>query len=261
MSGSRIVPAAWCRDNGVHVFPIRFRGKEPIVKSWDDFVCTREEAAGYKNYGVRLESWLGVIDTDTLESEAWALEHLPLTPFKVRTARGTHRYYRLSRPTPKFLHRDGLTIEFRNAGQYVLGPGSVHPTGVVYEADPWSWNLSDITIFPTDFVFDDRPGFDNGAGNVPGACGSLAAGTAYEFPEVCYAGERHDALFKLLRSFKALGNDYDSTRQLIGLANANRCSPPLAVNPEFERWCRRAWDNPDRPITLTAPPLGHTTPF
>jgi hypothetical protein len=260
MSGaSQIVAASWFVDNGIMVFPIKFKAKEPAVRSWDDFTCSRDQAAGFKNYGVRLESWFGVIDTDTNESEAWANRCVPGTPFMVKTARGIHRYYRLPRPTPKFIHRDGMTIEFRNAGQYVLGPGSTHPSGAVYDAWPWSWNLTDVTMFPSgDFIFDDRPGFGNGVGNIPGAASS---GIAFEFPEVCYAGERHDALFKLLRSFKALGNDYASTRILVGLANTHRCSPPLPDNPEFDRWCRRAWNNPDRPITLHEPPLGQTTPF
>jgi hypothetical protein len=127
--------AVWFHDNGIGVFPIKTRSKEPACKSWDDYACTRDDAAKFVNYGVRLAHWIGVIDTDSPESEAWVQAHCPTTPFTVRGARGLHRYYRLqAEKTPKFIKRDGLTIEFRNQGQYVVGPGSVHPTGAVYVA-------------------------------------------------------------------------------------------------------------------------------
>lgn len=236
----------WFYDNGIGVFPIKFKSKTPACPSWDDYVCTREQAGAFRNYGVRLAHWLGVIDTDELAANDWVEQHVIQTPFKVLTARGIHRYYRLPGPTPKFIHRDGLTIEFRNAGQYVLGPGSTHHTGRVYAAEPWSWCLADLPIFPADFVFDDRPG-------------AAVAGTLdrWEFPESVSSGERHDQLYKLLRSFKALGNDKQTAREVVSLANQNRCVPPLTENAEFERWFTRGWDQPDRPLArLETNPFG-----
>lgn len=240
--------AQWFVDQGVGVFPIKERSKEPACKSWDDFVCTREQAGRLKNYGVILSNTLGVVDTDEDASELWVCANLPRTPFMVKGARGLHRYYRLLRPTPKFIHRDGLTIEFRNAGQYVVGPGSIHPTGVTYEASAWTWDLKDVPIFP-EFVFDDRPGATPEGGHV------LAGGLAFEFPETVFAGERHDALYKLLRSMKALGSDKDSGWELIKLANANRCMPPLSEGADLRRWFNRGWDTPDRPIERVLPAL------
>lgn len=242
MSGfSRVVPAPWFVDNGIGVFPIKPGSKEPACRSWDDFRCDRDVAAGFQSYGVQLTTWFGVIDTDSPENEAWVQEHCPRTPFQVQTARGLHRYYRLmTEATPKFIKRDGCTIEFRNAGQYVIGPGSKHPSGVVYTALPWTWNLDDVTIFPKDFRFDDRQQF-------------ALLGDTYEFPAECVAGERHAELFKLIRQWKALGNDFDSARQLVTLANQNRCTPPITEDSTFERWCRRAWNNPDRPIERILP--------
>lgn len=240
--------AQWFVDQGVGVFPIKEGSKEPACKSWDDFVCTREQAGRLKNYGVRLSTTLGVIDTDEPEAEGWVVTHIPWTPFRVQTARGTHRYYRLLRNTPKFIHRDGFTIEFRNVGQYVVGPGSVNATGVIYTPTKWSWDMSDVPIFP-EFVFDDRPGATPEGGHVP------AGGLAFEFPETVFAGERHDALYKLLRSWKALGNDKESGFELIKLANANRCRPPLSEGADLRRWFNRGWDTPDRPIERILPAL------
>jgi hypothetical protein len=240
MSGaSRIVAASWFVDQGVQTFPIVDRGKEPLVK-WREYRCSRDTAAGFGNYGVALTSWFGVVDTDSDESEAFVKAHVIDTPFKVMTARGIHRYFRLARPTPKFIRRQGIAIEFRNEGQYVVGPGSVHPSGSVYTPAAWSWNIEDIPIFPVDFVFDD------------GSCGVRSDGPGaneelYAFPPEVTAGERHHELFKLLRSLKALGNDIDSAWWCVQQANENFCKPPLPASG-LRRWFDRGWANPDRPL-------------
>jgi len=228
--------AQWFHDERVRIFPIKARSKEPLCRSWDDYTCTREEAGRFINYGVCGSSTvIGIVDSDTPQSEAWVAEHCPDTPFKVRTVRGVHRYYRLMYPTPKFIHRSGLTIEFRNQGQYVVGPGSTHPSGAIYQPDDWSWNFLDIPIFPTkDFCFDDRVA----APREPGA--------GFDMPDKVYAGERHDVLFKLLRQYKAWGNTFEATRDMVLLANTQCCEPPVTVDRSFERWMRRAWANPDR---------------
>ena len=150
--GSRVV----LLDQGIGVFPIVTPGKTPACSSWDDYVCTRNQAARFGNYGVRL-GVLAVADSDSSASKAWVAANLPPTPFMVNAARGRHRYYRLEAATPKFIHRDGHAIEFRNQGQYVVGPGSVHKLGMTYTASDWSWDWNDIPIFPADFVWDDRP--------------------------------------------------------------------------------------------------------
>jgi hypothetical protein len=238
--------ALWFHDLGVHVFPTS--SKVPAVPkgtSQFDFRCTREQAARFREYGVPL-GLFAVADSDSAQTEAWNAAHLPDTPFKVTTGpfhdgspgRGRHRYYRLVGDAPHFFHRDGYTIEFRHRGQYVVGPGSRRPEGVIYTADAWSWNIDDVPFFPvTGFLFDD------------GSCGRFSApGEPYEFPEVVRAGERHDQLFRLLRSFKGSGSDFAMTREIVGLANQNRCDPPLAEDDVFERWFARQWNKPDRPF-------------
>src|SRR5688572_28757353 len=155
-------PAQWFHDHGVGVFPLKTRSKEPACK-WLGYSCSREQADRFVNYGVRLGHGLAVLDGDSRESVAWIQSRItageiPWTQFIVKTARGLHLYYRLvgGEDLPKFLHRDGLTIEFKHHGQYVVGPGSVHPDGPIYTAAEWSWGWDDIPVFPTDtFLFDD----------------------------------------------------------------------------------------------------------
>jgi len=230
-------PAKWFLDNGVRVFPIKTRDKVPACASWDDYAATPEEASTWVNYGVCLGS-LGVIDSDSPEVEAWASQHAPSTPFVVGTGRGVHRYYRLIGAAPHFIHRAGHTIEFRNMGQYVVGPGSIHSSGVPYTTARWSWNIKDVPFFPVnDFFWDDRPDGERGS----------ADGQPLILPPIIRAGERHDLLFKLMRSLQARGvDDVDDLLTILRAENHVKCKPPID-DAELTRYIRRVARYKDRP--------------
>ena len=236
-------PRLWFYDLGIHIFPTY--DKVPAVPkdtSQFDYRCSREQAGRFKEYGVTL-GLLAVADSDDDASEVWNAAHLPATPFIVSTARGRHRYYRIIGDPPHFFHRDGLTIEFRHAGQYVVGPGSTRPNGALYTSSDWSWDVTNLPIFPSQFLFDD------------GSCGTFStAGEPYEFPQAVSAGRRHDELFRLLRSWKGSGLDIKETREIVHLANEARCHPPLTEDATFEKWFLRQWNKPDRPFTRTEIP-------
>jgi hypothetical protein len=250
-------PRTWFYDLNIFIFPTH--DKVPAVAkgtSQFDFRCTRDQASRFKEYGVPL-GLFGVADSDSPETEAWVAAHLPPTPFQVRTARGLHRYYRLVWDAPHFFHRDTHTIEFRHRGQYVVGPGSVRPNGAAYMAAPWSWNINDVPFFPKDFLFDD------------GSCGQFAANSTddaegYEFPDAVHGGRRHWELHRLLRSWKGSGFSMEEAREIVHLANENRCYPPLAEDAKFEKWFVRQWNKPDRPFPtrseIPALPLEPATP-
>lgn len=226
----------WFLDQGIRVFPIKHRDKVPACASWDDYKATRAEAAAWTNYGVALGE-LGVVDSDSPEIEAWVAAHVPDTPFKVRTARGVHRYYRLLSATTHFIHRAGHTIEFRNTGQYVVGPGSVHPNGALYSVDSWSWDLKDVPFFQVnEFLWDDRPEGERGS----------ADGQTLQLPPVIYAGERHDLLFKLMRSLQARGiEDIEQLLIVLRTENQAKCQPPIE-EPELTTYIRRVARYKDR---------------
>jgi hypothetical protein len=249
----RDVPPAsmpvWFHDHGALVFPIIRGTKAPACKL-TGFRCTRERAASFTSYGVMLRQLLLVIDADTPHADAWVAAHVPDTPFTVTTGpyhdkspgRGTQRYFRQPAASlPPYIHRDGLTIEARRGANYVLGPRSLHPDGMTYTPSVWSWQWADIPIFPADFVFDD------------GSCGARASadadadGERFEFPQVVSAGERHDCLFRLIRSWKHVASR-DETREAVHLHNIARCVPPLVEDADFERWFVRAWNTADRPF-------------
>ena len=230
-------PAKWFLDNGIRIFPIKPRDKVPACASWDDYRATPEEVATWINYGVCL-GLLGVIDSDSPEVEAWVSQHAPQTPFVVKTARGLHRYYQLIGATTHFIHRAGHTIEFRNHGQYVVGPGSVHSSGFVYAAEKWSWQIRDVPFFPVnDFHWDDRSIEHRGS----------ADGQPLILPPAIHAGERHDLLFKLMRSLQARGvADVEQILTILKAENKAKCVPPLDEG-ELTRYIRRVARYKDRP--------------
>lgn len=200
--------ARWLFEHGIGVFPIRERAKEPACK-WASYEATPEKIARFSNYGVRLGVpardgfALAVLDPDSPELVSKVMSegfHLPETQFIVKTSRGLHLYYRIivHDSIPKFLRRQGVSIEFRNKGQYTVGPGSVHPSGAIYTAREWSWDWNDIGFLDVaTFRFDD------------GSCqrGSLAgAGDAFELPDEVHPPERHEMLNSLIASLVCGGN-------------------------------------------------------
>jgi len=233
----QVSPAVWLHSQGVGLFPTRPDKSPATPGSWLDYVCA--DPAALTNYAVRLSASLGVVDTDAPEAEAWVAEHLPDTPFKVRTARGVHRYYRLGGEVPKYIYRASLTIEFRNLGQYVIGPGSRHASGTVYTADPWSWIMRDVPIFDRSaFVWDDRP---------IGERGSSSGGSAgYVVPARITAGERHDQLYRMMRSMKMRGVPLDAALAACLMENQHHCEPPLPRHA-VEKHLRRTFHHAMRP--------------
>lgn len=220
------------QTHAVKVFPLH--GKKPAVPKgthwadWDDFVRPRPKGA----YGVVLGALI-VVDTDTPDAEHWAQRHVPTTPFVVETKRGRHRYLKApATPTPPFIRRDGLTIESRRAGEYVVGPGSLHEDGVTrYVASEWSWRWDDLPTFPADFDF--------------GVPASMSVGGApYVLPTVIDEGCRHYELFRLVRSLKALGKTRTEARVIVENFNRNVCTEPIDL--DRGGWFGRAWRQPNR---------------
>ena len=260
--------AVWFYDLGFRVFPLI--GKHPDSRrhsperyprcfSWDDYSCTRSQVEHFENYAIDLEHLI-VVDTDNADAEVWIATYLPPTPFRVRTARGLHRYFRRTTPLPSFIKRDGSTIESRNRGEYVVGPGSIHPgdpkygipPGIIYTAEPWSWNLHDVPIFPSDFLFDD-------GSCTPSSSTSAVPGARFAFPTAVYAGERHRMLFRQLRSWRHIFTK-DEAYEMLNDLNAAYCKPPLSVEERsnrrndprlaetFDHWFARSWKQKDRPF-------------
>ncbi len=102
-------------------------------------------------------SGIVAVDLDDESAVAWAHAHLPETPWRTRTGRGEHWFYRLPEgwaPPAKLPYKGQLQA----AGRYVVAPGSIHPdTGRVYEAHgDWTRPRSDLPLFRNEWLLDQR---------------------------------------------------------------------------------------------------------
>lgn len=138
-------------------------GKVPTIP-WKDYQgrhATDDELQGWFNGELRnlavvtgAISGICVVDADSAGAEAWLNANLPLTPWRVRTARGVHWYYR--HPGGRVANRvhaevPGGTLDLRGDGGYVVGPGSVHATGATYTPEgDWDVPRVDLPVLPMD---------------------------------------------------------------------------------------------------------------
>jgi hypothetical protein len=249
--------ALWFYDLGLQVFPTI--NKVPAIPrgtSWKDYRAPRKQVSRWRESGVPLGLAV-VVDSDTAAAEAILAEHLPDTPFKVTTGpyhdgspgRGRHRYFWLAGDAPHFITRNGLTIEFKHRGQYVVGPGSVRPDGVHYEADSWSWDMRDVPVFPVeDFCFDD--------GSSPHATVGQASASLV-LPDVIVEPFRRATLHKLMRSLVANGVPLGAAKDVCFAINRARCRPPVDVDATgLDAFLERAYRQKDRDKFVRAPKVG-----
>jgi hypothetical protein len=127
-------------ERGFHVFGVKPKDKIPLpgTQGFKDSKAPSDPSAlspweqdPNRNIGIDLgASDLCVLDFDKPERiPAWLNE---TKTYKVRTAKGVHIYFRGARKTTK-LHVDGeLVGDIKSQGGYVLGAGSVHPSGAIY---------------------------------------------------------------------------------------------------------------------------------
>jgi len=127
---------------GVSVVPVRARSKTAAVR-WAEYtrrLPTPDELVRwfgrplFRNYGVLCgkrhgqSGYLVALDFDDLDAGVSWLLGMGMQTFTVATARGLHAYFITDEPA-ETVHFDGGDLK---ATGYVLGAGSVHPSGAVY---------------------------------------------------------------------------------------------------------------------------------
>jgi hypothetical protein len=201
-------------------------GKAPAVK-WTPYQATRPSAQ-------ELDAWFGngrprnaaivtgagsgvvVVDGDSAAGLAWMQAHLPATPMRTRTAKGEHWYYRhpgvsVRNKTRLQTGDPAVQVEVRADGGYVIAPGSLHKTGVVYTAvGPWE-------------SLDALPRFDPAWLEPEGATEERAA----PLPEEVVDGQRNHTLFTEGCRLRRLGLDRDEILAALQAINERRCQPAL----------------------------------
>jgi len=141
---------------GFSVFPVKKGDKKPAIK-WTGYQQSQPTGdeisfwdSGDFNVGVVCGkvSNLIVIDIDSDEAQvAYEALEPPTTPC-VRTAKGRHYYYRFPDSELRNRVRVGeVALDVRGEGGYVVGPGSLHESGITYEweVSPAERQFADLT--------------------------------------------------------------------------------------------------------------------
>ena len=176
-------------EDGLSLLPLPARSKKPAT-SWkqqqhERLTLRRLEhdlAALGPDAGLAVVcgevSGVVVADFDDADAVAWAREHLPDTPWKTRTARGEHWYYRLPFDPARAVFTPPSSLpwkgELRAAGHYVVAPGSWHPDGARYVAlGDWSVPRDALPTWSSAFVSS-----SSASSSVPGEVERLRAARA-----------------------------------------------------------------------------------
>ena len=75
---------------------------------------------------------------------------------------------------------------------------------------------------------------------------TVAAPTGYSAPDTIAQGDRHDALYRLLRSQKARNVNKEVAIDGCHSMNKHQCKPPIETK-SLDAYLRRVWDQPDDP--------------
>jgi len=138
-------------SRGLSIIPIPPGEKGTKLLNWPEKAVNSAEIMngldGW-NYGVGANDTFCILDID--DPEAFRKEitvPLPAT-YTVKSRRGAHCYFRHSNLSKHLGNRSGGIFDFQSSYKYVVGEGSVHPSGHVYACiDP-----SEIVTIPDDLV-------------------------------------------------------------------------------------------------------------
>lgn len=208
---------------GFDVFPLQPRGKRPLRRGWPhhatrdpDAVHELWQGAPDANVGVRCGGGLLVLDADT-PAAVDALHELGLPDTTtVRSSRGLHVYLRGEAPTRAGV-RAGLDV--RGCGGYVVGAGSLHPSGAVYawEVPPWEAPPAPAPERVLTLV-------TARAGDAPRAVGGRArAESRGPIPQGC----RNTTLTRVGGRLRRAELGFDGILAALLAENAARCRPPV----------------------------------
>ena len=161
---NRQAPFSADRLHEIALFPFPLRApdpcdpnafKRPLSPGWQELATTSTpvQREAWDKQGLNLGLYLQparlvVIDTDTPEAEAWARQNLPQTPWRTRTAKGYHRFFRLSEGQGAPVDNKPIPGMDRKAHGYVLAPGSWHFAARVEYAPEGDWQAP-RAVLPT----------------------------------------------------------------------------------------------------------------
>jgi hypothetical protein len=126
---------------GLTIHPLRPQAKEPMLKEWQRQASRNPEtlqrwAESFtdSNYGVVANEEFCILESDNLaELQSRLSRQLPVTYTVAARANRPHLYFRQTAASRAAGNMDAPGIlEFKQHDKYVVGEGSIHPTGAVY---------------------------------------------------------------------------------------------------------------------------------
>lgn len=218
---------------GFSIIPLPSKSKEPSI-SWSKYQVNRPLDEQVTKWWVKSPelniaiicgkiSGIIVIDIDDKNKLPRDLFFPPTA--SVKTARGFHYYYKL-KPGQTIAPRKFPWGELRSDGNYVVAPGSTHPSGVTYEWTTGSLpTLEDMDFIPEELLIQLKPH------NSPEQAEKL-----YEsaFKGQVDEGSRNSTMAstigKLLKDFPNRDEWQTTVWEIVKSINEKRCNPPLPIN-------------------------------
>jgi Bifunctional DNA primase/polymerase, N-terminal/Primase C terminal 1 (PriCT-1)/Helix-turn-helix domain len=230
-STSHLAAAVEAARSGFPVFPLRPRAKTPLRRGWQRAATSDLDSVEQTwnehpdaNIGIRCGGGLMVIEADSTAGEAALRERgLPATT-TVRTARGTHYYLR-----GQSGNRTGILpdVDVRGSGGFVVGAGSIHPSGTRYSwvIPPWEVPPAQVPEDVEELLRSRR----GGKGALVGSSGTGVVPPDELSVRVIPKGRRNTTLHRIASSFRGrYGLTADELLPTILAINDQRCKPPLS---------------------------------
>lgn len=247
--------------HGLHVLPCKPLGKIPLT-AWKTSATTDE---------AQIRAWwtqwpeanpaiacgpsgLVVADDDQAgEFERLCADHNQPVPdtFKVATAKGTHHWFRqpTGQRTGCRVKVGGRLLDVRGDGGYVMAPGAIHETGVVYTGSGAVPDLATLPELPSWLV----DVFAGRSESLPAP--SLAALLGAPASE----GGRNDWLTKVAGHL-ARQHRKDRNAYAVAVRRAGARTTPPMDDAEVERTTLSIWEREQaKPATPATPADGETT--
>lgn len=267
---------------GLRVFPAQPQKKTPALK-WKDYQTqapTGEDLARWDSSNLNVGVITGmpdgfvVLDVDNEDAQLFVDEELGLPPTAtVVTGRGRHYYFRA--PSQEIRNAVGLAdlkLDLRGFGGYVIGAGSIHPDGSMYQ---WEKTPTEVGFAPFPeqlraLIETKKPTKRSDCTRTHSevAMGPVESGIeryiAYELGEAikdlsaAAEGERNDTLFKvsarMARHVAAAGIDWSEVAAALGATAANAGLAEAEIAATIESGWKAGRDQPTPWVSVA---VGH----
>jgi predicted P-loop ATPase len=232
MSGDSIDEILPLAREGWRMFPVRGRGKSPLISAWPT-EATSEEAqlrawsATYPdcNWAVATGVGSGVfcLDLDGPAGLEWYgnISNGSAQTRQVKTHRGRHLYYQWPENGTELRNSAGKIapgVDLRGEGGYAVLPGSRHPEGSTYE---WLSPATCPVQAASSALIEQAIAASKKIETIPGR-------TNDDPSDSIPAGERNSTLTSLAGSMRRRGMTEEAIAAALLAENQRRCDPPLS---------------------------------